>query len=421
MFLGEKIKQIRKAKGLSQENLAQAAKCGIGTINRIENGQAECNPEMLTILKKFMDVEGAPLFDHELEVYKFRLFTCRDWLVANRIEDVKAMLGNLRCIMDLPFEHDLILMFLTIEIRLFMKDSSISAIEENLNKTEAYLDKAGDEALYLYHSVKGLYYHNIRYDVKNAIKHYLQALAHEKDDSDLILRVNLGVSYFILGKPIQAIDLLKHIQTSTGDSISDPVKYHVDMILASCYALIGEYNKAKNLYDKIVLYAKIVNNKHNIGELLSNMSLMHIKMGNYQECINLCDEALTCLQERRREYNITLYQKGLALLKMNKLNECKEIIAYGLSLSEGDEMSTVNFNTLKHLITLNNAASVSYIENTAIPFFRDNGIHKFQALDLCKVLKQHYNKKKSKIKALSLAETMQNIYEEIFLGEVEQG
>jgi transcriptional regulator with XRE-family HTH domain len=39
MFLGEKVRQLREARGLSQEQLARLSECSIWTIHRIETGK----------------------------------------------------------------------------------------------------------------------------------------------------------------------------------------------------------------------------------------------------------------------------------------------------------------------------------------------------------------------------------------------
>jgi len=415
--LGEKIRQIRVAKGLSQENLAHAVKCSVATINRIENGKTECIGKILADIKKSLAVENAPLLPSEREVYKARLLIYNDWLSAGRVADVETMLGKMSCVIDLPFEQDLILMFTLIETRLLIKDFDISAAEEKLKQAEVYLNKVSDETLHMYFYVKGLCYHYQR-DIESALKYYLKACTHEKSSLDLMLQINIGMCYFHLGRPIQAIVLLENIKTKYPMDSSHPTAHHLVYIIASCYALIGEYSKAKKMFDEVIIPVRILNSRFAAGEILSNMGLMYIKMKKYGESINLCNEALTYLPAEWIGYRVTLYQKGLALLKMNKPGECNEVIAHGLFISEGDELSAISFNALKHLMTLNDAASIDYILHIAVPHLRNAGIFKFQALDLCKALEEHYYKKRAKTKALAIAAIIREIYEEIFLGDI---
>jgi transcriptional regulator with XRE-family HTH domain len=60
MTLAMKIKRLRKAKGLTQETLAQRAKLSVGYVARVEIGRHE--PTLLT-LKKLAMALGVPLAD----------------------------------------------------------------------------------------------------------------------------------------------------------------------------------------------------------------------------------------------------------------------------------------------------------------------------------------------------------------------
>ena len=420
LSLGEKIKHIRKAKGLSLENLAYAARCSATTIHRIESDQQECNAETLAAIKKFMDIENAPLLEHELELFKTRLFLWDDLLNARRIADARIMKSELLPIVDLPFEQELFLLYSIIETRLMLYESNVDAAEEKFNALEALVSTASDEVRYIFHINKGAVY-TFRADHQNAMTHYLKALELKGSarNKDIRLLVNLGVTHFGMGKPYNCIKLHERARREYGGDLNNPALRTIPANLAACYALVGEHNKAMEMFSIALTQAKLVNDKYLIGNLLSNISLLNIKMGDYQESINNCDEALAILQEGTFAYIVTLYQKGLALLKLKKLDECQKIVELGLSFQEvgGDEFACVNFNTLAHLMTINNNESANYIQNIAIPYFRNMGVFKFRALDLCKELEQHYTKKRAPSKALSVAVIMRDIYEEIAFKE----
>jgi len=52
--LGEKLKRIRRAKELSQENVAYAIGSHISVISRIESGKVNPSTEILGAIRKFL-------------------------------------------------------------------------------------------------------------------------------------------------------------------------------------------------------------------------------------------------------------------------------------------------------------------------------------------------------------------------------
>ena len=62
--IGEKIKEIRKKKGLSQEELAESAKINLRTIQRIENNESEPRGKTLHLICKVLDVNAEDILDY---------------------------------------------------------------------------------------------------------------------------------------------------------------------------------------------------------------------------------------------------------------------------------------------------------------------------------------------------------------------
>jgi len=95
LSFGEKIKQIRIAKGLRQEELAKAINTAQNFVSRLESGEAKYDDRMLEIIREFYGIENAPIFDHELETYRNRLWVCNDLVNANNLHDAKVTLDTL--------------------------------------------------------------------------------------------------------------------------------------------------------------------------------------------------------------------------------------------------------------------------------------------------------------------------------------
>ncbi len=62
--IGQKIKELRKKKGLSQEELAESAKVNLRTIQRIENNESEPRGKTLNLICESLGVNVEDLVDY---------------------------------------------------------------------------------------------------------------------------------------------------------------------------------------------------------------------------------------------------------------------------------------------------------------------------------------------------------------------
>lgn len=62
--LGKRIKEIRNKKGLSQEELAEASKVNLRTIQRIENNENEPRGKTLNLICEVLDVHAEDILDY---------------------------------------------------------------------------------------------------------------------------------------------------------------------------------------------------------------------------------------------------------------------------------------------------------------------------------------------------------------------
>lgn len=65
--LGEKIKNVRKKKGLSQEELAELAKVNLRTIQRIENSESEPRGKTLHLVCEALNLNAEDILDYGKE------------------------------------------------------------------------------------------------------------------------------------------------------------------------------------------------------------------------------------------------------------------------------------------------------------------------------------------------------------------
>ena len=435
--LGEKIKHIRAIKGISQENMARAIKSNQSHVHRIEQGQVECSADMLAAIKKFLEIEKAPLLKDELSIYRHRIWVWDNLLNNNRLAEAADIQAELSSILDLPFEHDLCLLFTMIKVKRLIIERNIHGAEEAVNEVESLTDNASNEALYMFHRNKGIL-SSLRGDIVTGLRHYLNA--HDLTGDNLnqdaaVLTADIGAQYLRLGRPYNAMIYLERAYKESYGNNANNVRAKISNALAITYTCLGEYDKAKKIFDESIGQAKSVNDNVQIGSILSSIGLHKIKSGSYKDGIGLCDQALHYMQSsdflnnvyvgnkgfsNNPHTTIVLFNKGLGLLKMKEYAKCQEVLAQGKALAEGDKKASIMFDTLMHFTTLNENESQKYIENVAIPFFRaGDGFDKFMILDLCKDLEAHYKKKRAKTKALAIAAIARDIYEEMFIGEIE--
>lgn len=62
--IGKKIREIRKQKGLSQEELAESAKVNLRTIQRIENNESEPRGKTLNLICEVLAINAEDILDY---------------------------------------------------------------------------------------------------------------------------------------------------------------------------------------------------------------------------------------------------------------------------------------------------------------------------------------------------------------------
>nr|WP_297785879.1 helix-turn-helix domain-containing protein [uncultured Allomuricauda sp.] len=62
--IGSKVREIRKRKGLSQEELAESARVNLRTIQRIENNESEPRGKTLNLISNVLEINAEDLLDY---------------------------------------------------------------------------------------------------------------------------------------------------------------------------------------------------------------------------------------------------------------------------------------------------------------------------------------------------------------------
>ena len=437
--LGEKIRQIRVSKDLTQAYMARVLDCSNTHVSRLEKGEVHCDSETLDAIKKALEIpKTTPLTEDELTVYKSQIWVWHEQLNSNRISDAQAMKDELASILHLPFERDLIVIYLMQEVqllymlesRIFMNDKVdiIEVIKALIEKAEALLEIMGDEASiearHLYHKVMNVFYGR-SLDYKNAIMHSIKAAECYQYSSilkpDSKLYGHIGYSYLNLGQPHYA---LLYSERALAADNNDPISTNwpnLRMLQASCYLALGELEKAKAIYEESFNRAKSINNKELIGITTVDLGNIEARMGRPKEAMKLFlqAEAMFDSSLNANANLLFMYIKAKCLLQMKQFKECEKVIEDGLSIAREaeNELFAICLETLRHLINIKNPESQEYLEKVAIPYLRgSNSVAFYETLEICSALEKFYYKNRSKIKALNMVAVSRDILHEMQFG-----
>ncbi|MCL2572160.1 MAG: helix-turn-helix transcriptional regulator [Defluviitaleaceae bacterium] len=438
LTLGEKLKEIRTAQGLSQDQVARAVKKYKSDISRFESGQAEPNQDVLEAIRKFLNISNAPLLPPELELYKDRLAIWEELLDANRNDEARTMQPEMASILTLPYEYDLIFQYMMQESRLLFKERNLSSMAASMEAAEALLDNVSIKALYLYHNNKGLLY-DINGKYKSALNHYLTAVdLLGSDRPDYRILMNIARVYCQLGKLHCAIRYAECGKREFRGDRTNKDGVNLNFLLADLYSHVYEFDKSEKMFNIVIQHARSIDDKFALGAALACLGNINRLRKNYSEALGRLNQGLEIIEKlvitsdnwRRDAYSLTyalltmIFAKVSCIMRMNKSDknkkECQEVIALGRSYAQGNETLTIIINAISHLTTLDNPESTRYIEDVAIPYII-NHLHseaseKTLVLAFCRELVEHYEKKKAKTKLAKIKAIMCDIYEDMFLG-----
>jgi len=445
LSLGEKIRQIRKAKGLSQENMAYAIKKSRIFVTRLENGQADFTPDLLAAIKKFLEIEDAPLLAHELEVYKDRLRVWYEMLAAYRFTEARDMQPLLASIVDLPYERDLIMLFILIEASLVYMEWDIPAADAMVDKVGAMLvpDEASPETRALFHRHIGVRLINrgnidtvSKDDVVKALGHFLAANNMNSSfvkPNEGLLR-NIANCYYNLGNVYKTIQYYEQILKDYTPDQTQIIGAVIRRALGVCYCLVGELSKAKVFCELAVSQFQVFGIDFHVLYSLVYSGIVSLEMGDHREALSffykaddyVSDEtslkgaiATTFPDSHNNMRALLIFCKALCLLEMKAFAKAKEVIKEGRAWAKkhNREYYTVLTEAPAHLITLHDINSSDYIHNVAIPTFLAKGTNVYSmALRLCKILEAHYMKRGATRKALEVAGIQRDIYKTMLYG-----
>jgi len=419
LHLGEKIRQIRVAKGLSQENLAHATGKSKAHISRMERGSSDIDDKTLAEIKKYLEIEKAPLHDYELEVYKTRIWAWNELVNNRRMDTAKSVQEELSLILDLPFEIELNVLYKMVKCKILALEYNAPAVDALLNEAEAYLDQVSSDALYLYHRARGSQFY-IKHEYKIALAHYLQALEHNDHElrPDAILLLNTGNCYASMGRHIVGLEYFARAKREYRGDQSNQIAYAIDTALACSYQTIGEFDRARKIFESALVQARGVSDRLWTGQLLANLCKVNLLMGNYEEAVKISEETLMYMDEiGDMAYAHFLQNRALSMKELKDYAGCEEVLKQAEAFAKVNERFAIDAETLRHLLTPQEGASASYLESVSLPFYRScGGWMILFTLEICEILESQYRKRGAARKADAIAIISRDIYKGMIFG-----
>jgi len=407
LTIGEKIKQIRKAKGLSQENLAYDIGLSTSTICRIEQGSTAVNGEILKAIKKALDIESAPLLPGEGEGFKERLYIWQKLIHDGHLIEARTLQKGLRDIIALPFEKDLAMLYQLFEISLLLAEQGYTTAEAHLQSLN--ICEMTQENRYHYYRNMGWLYMSIGDDrAKEPLDYLLKAYEiQEKPNGGLYYRI--ARCYTRLGQPFRSIAMLENAYKTYGDNKTTTISLDLDNKMALNCIDIGDTARAREILEKCLINAKNISDERYIAVILHNIGSTYAKDKNWETALSFFVEADGYFNETEHNELVNRYYKTRCLVALRRFAQCKELLVQGEELIVSNNHYAIMFNSLSHLITLREPISHEYIETVTIPYLV-NRRNISEALDYCEILEDFHESRGSTKKALEFAKIQRDIY-----------
>jgi len=417
--LGEKLRQVRQARKMSQKLVAIPALYTIGQISHIEKGRATCNADTLLKIREVLGIEKMPLFEPERKVFKDKLCAFYDLISEWKLDEAKEMREELSDIKYLPFERELNTYYDLFDCRLLIAEGKFDEAAEILKTIEESLQEVDDEIIYYYYCNMGAL-NMRRFNEEVAMEFFLKAsklvkLGYKGYD---VLHFNIARCLMKLGFLVRSIDLLeKWHEMFSGEESDEHIELLVNSMLARNYIRLNRLQSAKSLLRKCLTKARLMNNRRYMGVVFYDYGFMYKAAGAGNSAIEYLDKALECFEEGETNYMEVLYLKVLCYIDMKYNTLCMQLIEEGKKLAKGSEMYTTLFESAEHLISLSDHTSTQHIEGVTIPYLLKT-FSFYAALVYSEAVREYFEGRGSGFakKAMQMSDVSRSIYARMMEG-----
>ena len=419
MTPSQKIKKLRESRKYTQEALAAALNCSKSKISKAEAGELEYSKEDIRVLKKFFEIEDAPFTVEEELVFRQRLYKWNGLIRNGFIEEARRNQESFSVVTIIPCTPALSMLYRMFEVRLVLKGRNPELAEKMMSEFEHDLGDANQEIMLHYFYNKGSVYFFKR-DFNNALKYYIKARELEAYalERDIGLYFNIALCYSELGKYALAISTIERNYAALDYSNVSIVFPYINSILALNYMRIGQVALAKQLLEKSLAEAISLENKLFICIAKHYYARACMVAQDYDTALDYFDQFFECHEERDVYYFENMYFKIRCLIAAQKKSIAKPLLHKALPLAERNEFYTLAFESLLHMLSINNDSSIEFIGQKTIPYLVEKYDY-YKALDYCELLVAVYEKRSKgyKFKSLEMNAIMLDIMKKMYMGE----
>lgn len=414
------IKEAYERKGLTQKDIAAHLKCTAKKIKLIEieeNAGDLYSKEQAENLAELLDINEVVLDKIEAKLYKVRLSHWREKINQGKLGSAAKLLEDysLDEITYLPFDINLVILYKMFYVKFLMAQRKYDLADELLSQAD--ISKMSTENKYHYFYNKGsLNIYHKRYDA--ALKYYTNAYEtsfNDERDYRHMLHFNLGLCYSRMGMCFRAINSLEKADNLVKREAGSPFPMFLDNSLAMNYMRIGELHLAKKRLVDCLRHAEDLRNEKYIGRAMHNLGCLCIKEKEYNRALDYFDKANMFMEQGDDEYLENLYYRILCLIMMKSPLPGAELTR-AKSISEESDNYQFLFNSLSHLLALEQVFSSKYIESETIPYLIERHEY-YRIMEYYEVMESFFTENDNKAKASEIKLASYDIYKKITQGD----
>ena len=428
LSVAEKIKALRKAKGINQHKLAEIIYSDVSKVIRVENGEEDYTEIQLQSIVKHFKIEGLPLTKDDCIAFKQRLYLFMDYLKDRNMIEASSIHAEIAGIVKFePCDPDLPMLFRLFEIVFFLVKNEIATAEKKLLALDDCTDDMTEEQLYHYYSNMGTL-KSMQNKYEEGLGYYQKARVLNEQNNEFMaedgerLYFNIGSCYTFLELPFRAILFLLKARSIYTEDRAKKFGLHLDSMLALNYIKANELDEAGKLLEKCRTQAKCLNNDLFIGYTLRSYGLLCKKLDAWPAAMDYFNQSLKHCEKGSDYYLGALYQLVRCMIGNKEHRKAKSKLAEIKAAFKDNEAYTISFESLYHFsiisnrITQNNAESVEYIETVTIPYLMKTHDY-LEAVDYLQLLELHFMKTKKTKKSHQMTKAIRDILARCFVNE----
>lgn len=342
--LGEKVRRLRKERGLSQEYLAESCSVSFGWVSKIENDKAIPSPELLNKIAHTFKISVSTLLqnnDLQLDISN-RIKLIEVLLETGQLFEAEAYLQELDNHPDLSEKDKITLLVLQSDHHYHHKkyDDVLDLLLPLINKFEMENYHDDYTMAWIRNKIGNVY--TQKQDTSNAYYNYKKALDHSKrfpvfDQLSAYITYNVGLTLRRKGRLTEATEFLEtagqfFLQNQDLKSFA-----HTLFVQGLAYKNRQEYDRATEL----------LNQSHNLYQALNHHSLCHevrLALASTITCRENPTEALhdleLCFEHFVRENDLNgmvfvLSKQASIVLSLREYNRCSALLSKAFDILGG--------------------------------------------------------------------------------------